>query len=196
MEVASIFGFLGVLANAIWPLIKKRKWLLFGQVVACALMFTHFLLLGALTGATVMFVAGLQASLAIPLEDNSKFKNIYLFSFLFTPLVCFYTWHGYASVFSSLALAIFCLGNLQTDMKKLRTILLFCIFAWVGHNIIVSSIPGLLSNFIAGITSIFALYREFKPNKLLQSGSSNRHFFCKKRKNKRQFNSPLSSRYL
>ena len=175
MEIASIFGFLGVLGNATWPLIKKRKWLLFGQIIACTLMFIHFILLGALTGAAVMFVAGLQASLAIPLEDNPKFKNIYLFSFLFIPLICFCTWHGYASIFSSLALAIFCLGNLQTDMKKLRTILLFCIFAWAGHNIIVSSVPGLLSNFIAGITSIFALYREFKPNNQLQSDFVNCH---------------------
>jgi hypothetical protein len=63
---ASFFGYAGVAANIGWLVMPRRKYLLGGQVVACVLMFVHFALLSAYTGAIVMLVAGLQAALAIP----------------------------------------------------------------------------------------------------------------------------------
>ncbi len=162
MELATLFGTLGVISNTIWPLLKTRKYLLFGQVIAALFMCVHFSLLNAFTGAAIMLLAAFQASLAIPLESHPKFKSVYLASIVLTPLVCWATWQGSASVFSSLALVFFCMGNLQVNIKRLRIFLLMCIFGWVGHNMLVSSYPGLISNGLALITSIFALVREFK----------------------------------
>lgn len=168
MEVSTAFGISGVIANALWPLIKQRKYLLCGQVLACAFMFAHFWLLGAYTGAVVMAAAGVQASLAIPLEAHPKFKSVYLFSLLLTPLVSWFSWHGLPSLFSTFALVFFCMGNLQINTKRLRILLLFCLFCWVGHNLLISSYPALLSNFLALCTSIYGLSREFMPNKSSQ----------------------------
>jgi len=162
MELATLFGTFGVISNTIWPLLKTRKYLLLGQVVAAIFMCVHFSLLNAYTGAAIMLLAAFQASLAIPLESHPKFKSVYLASIVLTPLVCWVTWQGSASVFSSLALVFFCVGNLQVNIKRLRVFLLMCIFGWVGHNILVSSYPGLISNCLALMTSIFALVREFK----------------------------------
>jgi hypothetical protein len=36
MDAATLFGIFGVIANTLWPLIKKRKYLLTGQIAACA----------------------------------------------------------------------------------------------------------------------------------------------------------------
>jgi len=166
MEISTAFGILGVIANTLWPLIKQRKFLLLGQIVACIFMGIHFSLLNAYTGATVMAVAGLQAARAIPLETHPKFKVVYLTSLLLTPLVCWYTWHGFPSVFSSLALILFCVGNLQVNTKYLRLFLILCIFGWVGHNVLVDSYPALVSNFLALSTSIYGLIREFRQNKM------------------------------
>jgi len=162
MELATLFGILGIVSNTIWPLLKTRKYLLFGQLTAAMIMCMHFSLLNAFTGAAIMLLAALQASLAIPLESHPKFKSVYLASIVLTPIVCWATWQGIASVFSSLALILFCIGNLQLNIKRLRIFLLMCIFAWVGHNILVSSYPGLISNALALVTSIFALVREYK----------------------------------
>jgi|GWRWMinimDraft_13_1066021.scaffolds.fasta_scaffold09334_1 hypothetical protein len=161
MELSTAFGVLGVIANALWPLIKRRKFLLLGQVIACICMFVHFWLLGAHTGAAVMAVAGLLATLAIPLETHPKFKSIYLFSLLLIPLVSWFTWHGLPSVFSTFALVFYCIGNLQVNTKHLRLFLLCCLFCWVGHNLLISSYPALASNFLALCTSLYALAREF-----------------------------------
>lgn len=162
MELSTLFGMLGVIANTLWPLIKQRRFLLIGQIIACILMLIHFGLLGAYTGAAIMLVAGLQATLAIPLENHPRFKTIYLLSILFTPLVCWFTWQGYSSVFSSLALVFFCIGNLQINTKYLRIFLILCLLSWVGHNVIISSYPALISNMLALFTSIIGLAREFK----------------------------------
>lgn len=161
MELSTAFGVLGVIANALWPIIKRRKFLLLGQVIACICMFVHFWLLGAHTGAAVMAVAGLLATLAIPLETHPKFKSIYFVSLLLIPLVSWFTWHGLPSVFSTFALVFYCIGNLHVNTKQLRILLLCCLFCWVGHNLLISSYPALASNFLALCTSLYALAREF-----------------------------------
>lgn len=178
MDLSTVFGIFGVVANASWPLIKKRKFLLMGQVIACICMFAHFWLLDAYTGATVMAVAGIQASLAIPLEAHPKFRSVYLASLLLTPLVAWLSWHGLPSIFSTLALVFFCTGNLQINTKRLRILLLFCLFCWVGHNLLILSYPALASNFIAFCTSIYGLSREFMPNKWHHPTASAPRFLC------------------
>jgi hypothetical protein len=184
VELSTVFGALGVIANALWPLIKHRRFLLFGQVVACIFMFVHFWLLGAHTGAVVMAAAGLQATLAIPLEAHPRFKSVYFVSLLLTPLVSWFTWHGLPSFFSTCALIFFCMGNLQINTKRLRILLLCCLFCWVGHNLLISSYPALVSNFLALCTSIYGLARESMPNKLLHSDFGTLSLFLKKHSKK------------
>lgn len=168
MELSTAFGILGVIANVLWPLIRRRRFLLLGQVSACIFMFAHFWLLGAHTGAAVMATAGLQAALAIPLETHPKFRSVYLVSLLLTPLVSWFTWHGLPSFLSIFALVFFCMGNLQVNTKHLRILLFCCLLCWVGHNLIISSYPALVSNFLALCTSLYGLAREFMPNKSRQ----------------------------
>lgn len=167
MELATVLGMMGVIANTFWPLIRERKFLLLGQILACVFMGLHFFLLNAYTGAAVMAVAGIQALLAIPLESHPKFKSVYLASLFLTPLVCWYTWQGYPSIFSSLALVFFCIGNLQVNTRYLRIFLILCIFSWAGHNLLVSSYPALLSNSLALLTSIYGLIREIMSNEVI-----------------------------
>ena len=153
-QLATVFGLLGVLANVCWPLMRERKSLLAGQVLACVFMLTHFALLDARTGSVIMAVAGIQALLAIPLESNQKFKYIYLGSLIFTPIVCIATWQGAPSVFSSLALAIVCIANFQLNQVHQRALLIMAIFAWFAHNLLVVSVPGIISNVLAFVVSV------------------------------------------
>ena len=138
---------------------KTRERLLAGQVIACVLMFAHFALLGAKTGAAVMATAGTQAALAVPLGKSRHFKRLYLASLTITPAVCYLTWHGVASVFSSLALAIVCIANYQQALVLQRVLLICAIFAWVVHNVIVGSVPALISNALTLGISTLMLYR-------------------------------------
>jgi Bacterial inner membrane protein len=159
ISLASLFGFAGVAANVIWPLMKSREHLLAGQVVACLLMFIHFALLGASTGAAVMATAGVQAAIAIPLGKSKNFRLLYLASLTLTPAICYLSWHGPASAFSSLALAIVCIANYQQSFVLQRVLLMCAILAWIAHNILVASVPALVSNALTLCTSSLMLYR-------------------------------------
>lgn len=159
---ATVFGFAGVAANLVWPLMRNRSALLSWQVVACFLMLVHFELLAAHTGALIMFVAGVQAVLAIPLGRSPRFKFIYFGSLFLTPLVCYWSWQGPQSVFSSLALAIVCVANFQLNQLRQRALLITAIFAWVAHNIMVGSVPGLVSNTLAFCVSAYMLFRVYR----------------------------------
>jgi len=167
--LSSAFGFAGVLANVTWPLMRNRSALLSWQIVACALMFCHFELIFAHTGALIMLVAGVQAGLAIPLGRSSNFKYIYLGSLVLTPVVCFLSWQGLQSIFSSLALAIVCAANFQLNQLHQRAMLIVAIFAWVAHNIYVCSIPGLVSNALAFSVSGIMLFRVYRASQLAAS---------------------------
>ena len=153
-HISAAFGYAGVVANIIWPLMRSRNRLLSGQVLACLLMLTHFYFLGALSGAVVMAVAGLQALLAIPLGTNRRFRYIYLASLSLTPVVCVATGLGPQSLFSSLAMAIFNVANYQLSQVRQRALLIVVILAWYAHNYMVWSVPGLVSNSLALIVSV------------------------------------------
>jgi hypothetical protein len=168
-HLATAFGFAGVLANLSWPLMRERKFMLVGQVIACGLMLTHFLLLGANTGAAIMAVAGIQAALAVPLGKNPRFRLVYLASLVFTPIVCYATWQGLQSVFSSLALAIVCVANYQLDQVRQRSFLITAVVAWFAHNLVVASVPGLVSNVLAFVISarmLVLMAREARASRL------------------------------
>lgn len=162
--LASVFGFAGVAANLTWPLMRNRSALLAWQVVACVLMLVHFELISAHSGALIMFVAGIQAALAIPLGHSPRFKLIYLGSLALTPIVCFLSWQGPQSIFSSLALAIVCIANFQLNQLHQRALLITAIFAWVAHNIMVGSVPGLVSNSLAFCVSAVMLFRVYRAS--------------------------------
>lgn len=165
MELATTFGILGITVNVAWPLLRHRKHLLFGQIVGATLMATHFMLLDAHTGALVMLSVAVLSALAIPLGKYRRFKYVYLLSVTLVPFICWYTWHGTPSIFSSLALLLFCISNLQVKTKYMRLCLILCIFGWIGHNILISSTPALVSNLFTLSTSIYGLIREFTAAK-------------------------------
>jgi len=164
-DLASFFGYAGVVANIGWLVMRRRKYLLVGQVVACVLMFGHFFLLSAYTGAIVMLVAGTQVALAIPLESHPKFKTVYLASLILTPIVCLVSWQGIESAFSSLALALVSVANFQLKEVRQRVLLLMAILAWVTHNGMVGSIPALVSNGLAIVVSAHMLARALRLDK-------------------------------
>ncbi len=153
-DIAAGFGYAGVIANVLWPLMRSRTRLLAGQVVACILMLTHFYLLGATSGSAVMAVAGFQAFLAIPLGRHQRFRYIYVASLILTPAVCLATWLGPQSIFSSIAMAVFSFANFQLNQVRQRALLIVVILAWYVHNFMVWSVPGLVSNTLALLVSV------------------------------------------
>lgn len=159
MDWADVFGYAGVVANVAWLMMSRRSRFLAGQAIACGLMAAHFWLLESVTGAAVMLVAGLTASLAIPLGAHPRFKLVYVASASLAPLLVYLSWQGGSSAFSAAVLVVVCVANYQIDEVRQRGLLLLALLAWAVHNALIGSIPALISNGIALVVSVTMLLR-------------------------------------
>jgi hypothetical protein len=71
----NLFGALGVAFNIGWPFLRRRSAMLWGQTAGFTAFTTHFLLLGATTGAIMSALGGLQAVLAVPLGRDPRCRS-------------------------------------------------------------------------------------------------------------------------
>ena len=169
---ADIIGFLGVATNTVWPLFRGRTTMLVVQALGAAAFGLHYVLIGADTAAVLLVVAGLQALAAIPLGRKEAFRHIYLATIPIIAVIMALSWHGIPSLFASLGLATISLGRYQTNVLRFRFLLLACIPFWTVHNILVWSIPGLVSDamsFASGLWMLLVTLRE--ERRLAAAGS-------------------------
>ena len=159
IEWAGLFGYAGVAANIFWILMRRRTRLLAGQAIACGFMAAHFWLLESATGSAIMVIAGMQALLAIPLGTHPGFKLVYLASGVLAPVLCYVSWQGVSSLFSTAVLVLVCIANYQVTEVRQRGWLLLALLAWVVHNVVIGSVPALVSNGIALVVSMKMLIR-------------------------------------
>ena len=162
-DLASLLGYSGVLCNIVWPLFRGRTTMLIVQGLGAVGFALHYLFLGAETASLLLTMAALQAFVAIPLGKRAGFRVVYLATIPAIALIMALSWHGTASLFASLGLATISLGRYQLDVVRFRALLVACIPFWVVHNLIVWSVPGLMSDatsFAAGAWMLAVTMRE------------------------------------
>lgn len=159
---ALLLGLAGVLLNILWPLRRGRRVMLLIQALAGLCFAAHYAMIGARTGSLMNGLAALQALAAIPLGTRPGFRTVYLLTLPAIALGLALTWMGWPSACAALGMAGISLGRYQTRVLPFRVILLATIPCWVGHNILVGSLPGLLSDTLVTISSIVGLRRYWK----------------------------------
>jgi inner membrane protein len=146
---AAIVGYLGAATNMVWPVFRTRRAMLLAQVAGALLFAIHFFLIGATTASILLTVAGLQALVAIPLGSNPRFRTVYLATVPVIAGIMLYSWQGLPSLFASLGLATISIGRYQLKIIPFRFLLVACIPFWIAHNLMVGSIPGLISDAVS-----------------------------------------------
>ncbi len=170
METAllpNLLGFSGVALNVLWPFLRGRTAMLWGQALGAFLFGLHYVLVGAYTGSIMATLAGLQAVLAIPLGTRPGFRKIYLGMLPVIALGLALSWQGWPSVFASIAMAVTSIGRYQTEVLRFRALLLACVPFWTGHNLIVGSIPGLSSDALTIASGGYMLWWTWKQQRLV-----------------------------
>lgn len=145
-EPAVAIGFLGTIAGMLWPLAPSRVGMLVAQGIAGALFTVHYALIGAWTGGALNALATLQVVAAIPLGTRSGFRRVYLLTIPVLALLMAVTWHGWPSAFAAAAMALMSLGRYQLDEARFRACFLAALPCWFGHNFLVGSVPGMVSD--------------------------------------------------
>lgn len=162
----NVLGLTGVAFNIGWPFFRGRSAMLWAQAAGCFAFALHFLLLGADTGSLMSMLAGVQAVLAIPLGRDPRFRVSYLAMLPVIAVAMALTWMGTPSAFAAVAMAVTSVGRYQTGEVRFRMLMLACVPFWSGHNILVGSIPGLLSDalsFSAGAWMLAVTLRRLRP---------------------------------
>lgn len=162
----NLLGFAGVSMNVLWPFLRTRSAMLVAQAVGAGLFGLHYALVGAWTGALMTGLAGAQALLAIPLGTRPGFRKVYIGMLPVIAAGLVLTWHGPASAFAAVAMAIVSLGRYQVDVLWFRGLLIACVPMWVGHNLIVGSIPGLTSDVMTVASGGYMFWVTWKQERI------------------------------
>ncbi|HEY0835750.1 MAG TPA: YgjV family protein [Azospirillum sp.] len=163
--LAQIVGFAGTLAGVAWALFRGRVAMLTVQLAASTLFALHFALLGAPTGSLMNVLATVQAAAAIPLGTRPGFRYVYLAVLPLIAAGLAATWHGLPSAFAAAGLAFVSLGRYQTDVRLFRLFMALALPCWFGHNLLVMSVPGMLSDAAAMTVNAVMLARLVRPGR-------------------------------
>jgi hypothetical protein len=159
---ALALGLAGIALNVTWPLLRGRAAMLGTQALAGLFFLAHYALIGAWTGGIVNGLAALQALAAIPLGRRPGFRIVYLLTIPLIAGVLALSWQGLSSLFAALGMAGISLGRYQTRVLPFRVILVATVPFWTVHNLLVGSLPGLLSDVLVTASSLYALQRLFR----------------------------------
>ncbi|HZH25690.1 MAG TPA: YgjV family protein [Azospirillaceae bacterium] len=163
---ANILGLLGAVLGATWPLYRSRNGMLLAQVAVAAAFTGHYVLIGgAMTAALMNILAGLQALAAIPLGTRPGFRRVYLLTLPLIAAGTVYTWNGWPSVFAAVAMTLLSIGRYQTDTMRFRVLVGLTLPFWFGNNVLVGSVPGMLSDMFGTLFNAMNLLRDHRARR-------------------------------
>jgi hypothetical protein len=162
------FGALAVLVGCCVGLMPRRNLLLMASALCSCLFCIHFLRLGSTTGAAMCAISLLQSLAATRIVEGVRpgwLGGFFAATSGLAVALTLATWAGWPSALAGTGALLAAAARLQADMRRMRLLLLACSLCWVGHNLVVGSVSGLMCD-ILSITSLLAAlwgYRETAP---------------------------------
>ena len=163
--VAQGIGLLGTACGMAWPLFRSRNGILLAQLATNLFFTVHLLLLGAVTGALMNGLSAVQVAAAIPLGTRPGFRVVYLAVLPVVAAGLALTWHGVPSLFAAAGMALVSLSRYQTDVRRLRLIMMLAFPCWFAHNLLVGSLPGVLSDVVGMTLNAAVLLRPLRDGR-------------------------------
>jgi hypothetical protein len=146
---AFTFGMMGMTCLAAWPLFSSRRTMLTAYIGNNLAFILHYGLLGCWTASTMNVLLAMQTLVAIRIDDNPRYRQLYYALMFVLAGLVFMTWDGLPSVFAATATAFSTLGRMQRHEIALRTLMLAAMPCWLAHDLIVSSLPGLSADILS-----------------------------------------------
>ena len=152
-------GLIGMVCLASWPIFRAR-WAMLTTYIGNNLAFVvHYALLGHWTAVAMNGLMGVQTVIAIMLVRHPKLRLAYYALMPGLAAVSLMTWQGLPSFLSAAATTLSTVGRMQTNETALRVILLTSTPFWMGHDLIVGSLPGLIADVLSMVTGAAMLLR-------------------------------------
>lgn len=163
ISAATLFGVAGVCFGAGWALFRSKATIIALQALCSASFITHYLLIGAVSGAGMSSLS-LSQSLMIASGRRGRVLTVVYWSTLPVMMaLTALTWHGPASLASAIGLTLAACGRWQTSVLRLRLFFVAGALAWIVHDTLVGSAFGCTANIVNlcfNLWGIRALLRE------------------------------------
>jgi hypothetical protein len=156
----SLFGAAGVALGCSWALFSRRSAILLCQSGGALAFAIYLMMIGSATGSLLCLVSLVQ-SLAAALLDQ-RFRTlavVYVLTSLGVVATTWLTWSGIASGFAALGFAFATAGRLQRDPQAMRAVFFGSSVAWLGHNLLMASAFGLVSDALTLSSLALGLWR-------------------------------------
>ncbi len=153
-------GVLGTIGLCSMYLFDDRKLILLAEMVGTFFFVLHFIMLDAPTGAALNAVAFFSA--VVYYQHGKKFFDhiAWMWVFVGVSIVAgVITWEGYYSIFPPLAMTLSLIGTYLKNTRLIRLLLFVSIPPWLVYNIIVGSVPGIVTEIIMLLFVISAIVR-------------------------------------
>lgn len=162
--IAQIIGFLAFIISLIAYHRKKKSKILSSMVISNILNWVHYLLLGAYSGCVTKVMAIIRDSFIIAKGKNKKLSSYWFLAlFIIAYIVCsIVTYKGILSLFPLIAAIIYIVPIWNGNEKTIKKTAFFCYFLWLGYNIFVFSIAGIVANVVSIISTFIAMINENK----------------------------------
>ena len=144
---------------------KSRKGILLAQLLANALWFIHFGLLGALTGALLNAIGALRAYLFFRWR-SSKWSRAVFWVVLGTVFIAgIMTWGTPVSLLAVIGIVLSTIALWQDNEQHIRWLLLIGSPIWFIYDFLVGSYVGSINELIFSASIIVALIRYQRVNR-------------------------------
>jgi len=154
-----LVGLLALLLDVGSLQLKQRKHILGTQILASLTWVTHFLLLGAVAGASMNAVGVVRSLTYYKSRGDNRSVWVMWAIIALSCLVTAAVWQGPVNLLPMFAMIIAAIAFWQRGEQTIRLLLLLCVPLWLTYNIIFHSYAGIVSDLIATISAVIALYR-------------------------------------
>lgn len=155
-----IIGFIGTIFYLASFQFKDNRKLFRLQFISYIFYVTHFLLLGAITGA-LSYIVSLISSYCLS-SNNKKLhnRNTSIVLCVLLIIIGIITWDGYKSLLPIIANIAAIMAGYSHNAKKVRVVGMFINSPlWIIHNIIVGSWSGVIDELICEGSMIISVIR-------------------------------------
>lgn len=155
-------GLLGTVGGILWPLFRRRSGMLLAQAGASFCFTVHYTLIDAVTAGFMNLLSSLQAAVALPLGERPEFRKLYLAILPVIAVALVVTWNGLPSAFAAGGTTMISLARYQTDVVRLRLLMLCALPLWFAHNALVGSVPGMISDVCGAAINVLWFLRRMR----------------------------------
>lgn len=166
MIVTQLIGGVALVCVVLAYQAETRQRIMYLQFAGSLLFATHFLLLGAMTGAALNLVAALRAFVFAKYKHQKRPLTPLITIIGLFVIVCGLTWEGPRSLLPMIAMVASSIGFWQLHTQRIRWMVSATSSPlWLIYNVLSGSIPGIATEVLNMVSALVGLwrYRTKKP---------------------------------